>query len=45
MIQKMEHVNIAVLGVSERMWTRIGNFQSGNYKLFYTGNSRRNGVG
>lgn len=44
--EEMEHLNIAVLGVSELKWTGMQHFQSDNYEVFYSGHDklRRNGV-
>ena len=44
--QEMQHLNTAVLGVSELKWTRMGHFQSDYSKVFYSRNGklRRNRV-
>lgn len=44
--QKIEHLNILVLDVIKLKWTGIRYFQSGNHKVFYSGNDkpRRNGM-
>lgn len=41
--QEMEHLNIAVLGVSELKWTGMEYLQSQNYKGFYLGNGKLRG--
>lgn len=40
--QEKEHLNIAVLGISELKWTEMGHFQSGNCKVFHSGNDKYN---
>ena len=39
-------VNIDILGISELMWTRIGEFNSDDHYIYYYGQEslRRNGV-
>lgn len=34
--QEIREYIIAVLGISELKWTRMGDFQSGNYRVFYS---------
>ena len=41
--QEMEHLNIAVLGISKLKWTRMGHFQSDKYKAFNSGNYKLKG--
>lgn len=38
MNQETECIKITILGVSEQKWTSTGQFQSDNYKMFYSGN-------
>lgn len=38
--QEIEHLVIAVLGVSELKWTEVGHFKSGSYKVFHSGNNK-----
>ena len=42
----MARVNIDILGISERKWTRIGEFDSDDHYIYYCGQEslRRNGV-
>ena len=44
--QEMARVNIDILGISELKWTRIGEFNSDNYYIYYCGQEylRRNRV-
>ena len=44
--QEMARVNINILGISERNWTRMGKFNSGNHYIYCCGQEscRRNGV-
>ena len=44
--QKMEKVNIDILGISELKWTGIGEFNSDDHYVYYVGQEslRRNGV-
>ena len=44
--QEMARVNVDILGISELKWTRIGEFNSGDYYIYYCGQEslRRNGV-
>lgn len=44
--QEVEHINIAMLCVSELQWTGREYFLSDNHKVFYSGNDnlRRNGM-
>ena len=44
--QEKAIVNIAILGISELKWTRMGKFDSGDYYIFYCGQEslRINGV-
>ena len=44
--QKIERVNIDILGISELKWTRMGEFNSDDYYIYYCGQEslRRNGV-
>lgn len=41
--QDIESLNIAELGVRELKWTRMGHFQLGKYKVFYSGNDKPKG--
>ena len=45
--QEMARVNINILGISELRWTGMGEFNSGNHYIYYSGQEslRRNGVG
>ena len=44
--QKMARVNDDILGISERKWTRMGQFNSDDHYIYYRGQEflRRNGV-
>ena len=44
--QEMARVNIDILGISERKWTRMGEFNSDDHYIFYCEQEslRRNGV-
>ena len=44
--QDMERVNINILGISEIKWTGMGEFNSDNHYIYYSGQEslRRNGV-
>ena len=44
--QEMARVNVDVLGISERKWTGMGEFNSDNHYIHYCGQEslRRNGV-
>ena len=44
--QEMARVNIDVLGISELKWTRMGEFNSDDHYIYYSGQEslRRNGV-
>ena len=44
--QEMTRVNIDILGISELRWTGMGEFNSGDYYIYYCGQEslRRNGV-
>ena len=44
--QKMERVNVNILGISEFKWTGIGEFKSDDYYIYYCGQEplRRNGI-
>ena len=44
--QEMARVNIDILGVRELRWTGMGEFNSGNYYIYYCGQEslRRNGI-
>ena len=44
--QEMARVNIDILGISERKWTRMGEFDSDDHYIYYCGQEslRRNGV-
>ena len=44
--QEMARVNINILGVSERKWTGMGEFNSDDHYIYYCGQEslRRNGV-
>jgi len=44
--QEMARVNVDILGISELKWTRIGEFNSDDYYIYYCGQEslRRNGV-
>ena len=42
----MARVNINILGISELIWTEMGNFNSDHHYIYYCGQEslRRNGV-
>ena len=44
--QEMARVNVAILGISELKWTGMGEFNSDDYDIYYSGQEflRRNGV-
>ena len=44
--QAMARVNINILGISELMWTGIGEFSSDDHYIYYCGQEslRRNGI-
>ena len=44
--QEMAKVNINILGISELKWTGMGEFNSDNHYIYYSGQEslRRNGV-
>ena len=44
--QKMERVNVDILGITEVKWTRMGEFNSDDNYIYYCGQEslRRNGV-
>ena len=44
--QKMARVNVDILGISKRKWTRMGEFNSDDHYIYYYGQEslRRNGV-
>ena len=44
--QEMARVNIDILGISELKWTRMGEFNSDDHYIYYSGQEsvRRNGV-
>ena len=44
--QKITRVNINILGISELMWTGIGEFGSDEHYIYYCGQEslRRNGI-
>ena len=44
--QKMERLNMDILGISELKWTRMGEFNSDDHCIYYCGQEslRRNGV-
>ena len=44
--QEMARVNVGILGISELKWTRMGEFNSEDYSIYYCGQEslRRNGV-
>ena len=44
--QKMARVNVNILGISERKWTEMGEFNSDDHYIYYCGQEslRRNGV-
>ena len=46
MKQEMARVNIDILGISEIIWTGMGEFNSDNQYIYYYGQEflRRNGV-
>ena len=45
--QEMARVNVDILGISELKWTGMGEFNSGDHYIYYSGEEslRRNGVG
>ena len=45
-VKQMARVNIDVLGISELKWTGMGEFNSDDYCIYYSGQEslRRNGV-
>ena len=44
--EEMARVNVAILGISELKWTRMGKFNSDDHYIYYCGQEslRRNGV-
>ena len=44
--QEMARVNVEILGISERKWTGMGEFNSDDHYIYYCGQEslRRNGV-
>ena len=44
--QEMARVKVDILGISERKWTGMGEFNSGDHYIYYCGQEslRRNGV-
>ena len=44
--QKIERVNMDILGISELKWTGMGEFNLDNYYIYYCGQEslRRNGI-
>ena len=44
--QEMARVNIDILGISELMWTGMGEFNSDDHYIYYYGQEslRRNGI-
>ena len=44
--QEMARVNVDILGISELRWTGMGEFNSGEHYMYYSGQEslRRNGV-
>ena len=46
MVKQMARVNIDILGISELKWTRMGEFNSEDHYIYYSGQEslRRNGV-
>ena len=44
--QEMARVNVNILGISERKWTEMGEFNSDGHYIYYCGQEslRRNGV-
>ena len=44
--QDMARVNVDILGISELKWTGMGEFNSGEHHMYYSGQEslRRNGV-
>ena len=44
--QEMARVNVDILGISERKWTGMGEFNSNDHHIYYCGQEslRRNGV-
>ena len=44
--QEMARVNIDILGISERKWTRMGEFNSDEHYIYYYGQEslRKNGA-
>ena len=45
-LEKMARVNVNILGISELKWTGMGEFNSDDHYIYYTGQEslRRNGV-
>ena len=45
-VKQIARVNIDILGISELKWTRMGEFNSDDYCIYYCGQEslRRNGV-
>ena len=37
--QEMARVNVDILGISERKWTGMGEFNSNDYYVYYCGNN------
>ena len=46
MVKQMARVNIDILGISKLKWTIMGEFNSGDHYIYYSGQEslRRNGV-
>ena len=44
--QEIARVNVEILGISKLKWTRMGEFNSDDYYIYYCGQEslRRNGV-
>ena len=44
--QEMARVNVDILGISELKWTRVGEFNSDDHYIYYSGQEtlRRKGV-
>ena len=44
--QEMARVKVDILGISERKWTGMGEFNSGDHYIYYCGQEslRRNGI-
>ena len=44
--QEMERVNVDILGISELKWSRMGEFNSDDYYIYYCRQEslRRNGI-